>query len=53
MNKPHKPLWSVPTLERIELTEDVLALYRSKARTSDELAKLEALVRSAGLRQAS
>lgn len=53
MNKPLKPLWSTPTLERIALTEDVLALYRSRARTSDELAKLEALVRRAGLRRAS
>ena len=53
MNKPLDATWSTPTLKRLELTDDVLALYRSKARTSEELAKFDALIRGAELRRAS
>lgn len=45
--------YSSPTLTRLELTEEVLAIYRSKARTPEELDNLEALVRGPALRRAS
>ena len=43
MNDPVKPQWSKPRLIRLELTEEVLALFKSKARTADELNKLSRL----------
>lgn len=43
-----KSAWSKPAIQQIPLTEELLRLFKSKARTSDELAKLEALGRAKG-----
>jgi hypothetical protein len=36
MNEPVKPEYSKPRLIRLELTEEVLALFKSKVRTAEE-----------------
>jgi hypothetical protein len=53
MNKRAMACYSPPTLKRLELTEGVKAMYRSKAQTAEELANFEALVRGPALRRAS
>ena len=43
-----KITWTQPAIRQIPVTEELLALFKSQARTSDERAKLEALSRAKG-----
>ena len=43
-----KITWTQPAIQQFPVTEELLELFKSKARTGEELAKLEALGRAKG-----
>ena len=43
-----KNSWTAPAIRQFPVTEELIELFKSQARTSDELAKLEALGRAKG-----